>query len=87
MKDIAGLKQVTGRGANAVPDRVVKRAGGSLKVVESKYGSSTPTPAQRDLKRQLGDDMVIDRTTIDDVSKVGGYVGGVVGGSAGAASR
>jgi hypothetical protein len=77
---IAGL---SGRGAKAVPDYIVKDASGNVKVVEAKFGSSQLTGAQKDLKSQMGHAFTVSRTTYDNVGKVGGAAGAVTGGAAG----
>lgn len=78
------LGKLTGRATKSKPDFVVRRPDGSVGVVEAKCGTSNLAPAQKELKRQLGDDaFTVSRTSYDDVGKVGGHVGAVTGGAAG----
>jgi hypothetical protein len=89
VKEIAGLKNVTGRGANSVVDFAIKGKNGATKVLDSKFtttGKVSNTPAQRHLKSQIGDNFSNAVVHADDVVKaagsVGGGVGGVIGGGA-----
>lgn len=80
---VSELGQVTGRAQNAKPDFVVSKADGSTGVVEAKFGSSQLTPAQAELKSQMGDAFQVSRTTYEEVRAVGGAAGSVAGGATG----
>ncbi|WP_157515111.1 RHS repeat-associated core domain-containing protein [Luteimonas abyssi] len=82
---VAALGQVTGRGARAVPDFVVRGRDGSVKVVEAKFNTAGLTGAQRDLSSQLGSAFTVSRTTMGDVAKSGAVFGAVTGGAGSAA--
>ena len=81
--DVRQLGQVTGRAQNAKPDFVVRKADGSTGVVEAKFGSSQLTPAQAELKNQMGDAFQASRTTYEEVRAVGGAAGSVAAGVTG----
>lgn len=74
---------VSGRGAKAVPDFIVKDKNGAVKVVEATFRSAQLKGAQRDLKNQMGDPFSVSRTTYKDVANAGGAAGAVAGGTAG----
>ncbi len=76
---VGELGSISGRGANAKPDFVVKDKSGNVKVVEAKFGSSNLTGAQRDLKKQMGDAFTVSRTTYDDVANAGATAGAATG--------
>jgi hypothetical protein len=69
---VAELGNITGRGARAVPDYVVRGRDGAVKVVEAKFNTAGLTGAQRDLQSQLGAAFTVSRTTLDDVANAGG---------------
>jgi uncharacterized protein RhaS with RHS repeats len=78
------LGQLSGRAQNARPDFVVEKADGSIGAVEAKFGSSQLTPAQKELRNQMGDENFrVSRTTYSEVRAAGGAVGSVAGGAAG----
>ncbi|MCM2311851.1 MAG: hypothetical protein NDI84_10645 [Steroidobacteraceae bacterium] len=82
--NVGELGRLSGRAQNAKPDFVVKRPGGSTSVVEAKFGNGQLTPAQRELRNQVGDDAFrTSRTSYDDVRHAGGAAGTIAGGVAG----
>jgi RHS repeat-associated protein len=80
---VTSLGSLSGRAAKAVPDFVVQTGGGAIKVIESKFGSSQLTGAQKALKAVMGDAFDVSRTTYSEVGRVGGGIGSVAGGIAG----
>ena len=82
--EVAELGKLSGRAQNAKPDFVVQKADGSTGVVEAKFGNSQLTPAQAELRNQVGDDAFrVSRTSYDDVRNAGGATGSAAGGAAG----
>lgn len=79
---VGELGNVSGRGANAKPDYVVKDKSGNVKVVEAKFNSSGLTGAQKDLQKQMGDSFTVSRTTYDDVANAGAAAGATAGAAA-----
>jgi RHS repeat-associated protein len=78
------LGELSGRAQNARPDFVVEKSDGSVGVVEAKFGSSQLTPAQKELRKQIGEENFrVSRTSYDDVRNAGGAAGSVSGGAAG----
>lgn len=76
------INGVSGRGAKAVPDYVVKDAKGNVKVVAAKFGSSNLTGAQKDSQKQMGDSFTVSRTTCNDVANAGATAGAATGAAA-----
>jgi RHS repeat-associated protein len=72
--ELAG--RTSGRGARAVPDYVVRKATGSIGVVEAKFGTARLSTAQRALQSQLGGDFRVSRTTAAELSGAAGNVTG-----------
>jgi hypothetical protein len=78
--EVSQLGKVTGRAANSKPDFVVRKADGSVGIVEAKFGTSQLTKAQRELRKQVGEDAFrISRTSYEDVRNAGGAAGSVAG--------
>jgi len=81
--DVKELKgAVRGRGAESKPDFVVRDKAGDVKILESKFGNSPLTPAQKALQKQTGDAFQVSRTSYDDVAKVGAGAGAASAGAA-----
>jgi RHS repeat-associated protein len=82
--EVAELGQLSGKAQNAKPDFVVQSSDGSIGVVEAKFGKGQLTPAQRELRNQMGNEAFrLSRTSYDDVRDAGGVVGAVTGGATG----
>lgn len=80
VSELAG--RVSGRGARAVPDFVVRKANGAIGAVEAKFNTSGLTGAQRALKGQLGADFRISRTTSAEIAGPAGHVTGATAAAA-----
>jgi hypothetical protein len=86
---LPGLGGLTGRARNAKPDFAYAGKYGRTRVLEAKYSTNLPrsstaglTPAQRQLRNQLGDRFEIYRVTQNNVTNAAGIIGAGAGGIA-----
>lgn len=74
-----GFQQTIGGGYRTVADSIWSNVARGTYYVESKFGSSTLTPAQRITQQGLGDAYVVERWGYDWVSRIGATIGNTLG--------